>query len=127
MKKLILIGSSVLMLSIASIAQTSTPTPKSAQERTEKATEKWTKELGLSAEQVEKVKVILMEKNETVDAVKTKKASGVDKKEYKGDRKEAMDKRDEQMKAVLTPEQYTKYLSVREQMKTKRVEKKAIK
>ncbi len=127
MKKLILIGSSVLMLSIASLAQTGTPTPKSAQERTASATERWTKELGLSPEQVEKVKVILMEKNETVDAVKAKKVSGVDKKEYKGDRKEAMDKRDEQMKAVLTPEQYTKYISLREQVKAKRVEKKSMK
>lgn len=118
MKKLILVGASVLMMSVMAVAQPGKPR-KTSQERVENQTEKLTKELSLTPEQVVKVKEILSSKVSEMDSVRAKKMSGADKKDVRTDRKAAMEKTDAELKAVFTPEQYTKYRAMLEEKKDK--------
>ena len=117
MKKLILVGASVLMMSIMALAQLGKPGKKTPQERAEHQTERLTKELSLTPEQAAKVKVILASKRVEMDSVREKKMAGAEKKEIHADYKAAREKTDAELKAVFTPEQYTKYRVMLEEKK----------
>ena len=118
MRKL-LIGVALLVIGMG-MAQAQDGQRKNAQERAEMRTERMTKELGLNAEQAEKVKAINMryaEKNEAIRAENKAKAEA--------NRSKIADQRDAQMKeykSVLTPEQYEKMVANHAAMKEKRQE-----
>jgi periplasmic protein CpxP/Spy len=119
MKKLVLVGASVLMMSVMTIAQPGNPGKKSPQERAEQQTARLTKELSLTPEQATKVKAILATKGAEMDSVRAKKMAGGDKKEMHADRNAAREKTDAELKAVLTPEQYTKFQAMMQERKDK--------
>lgn len=92
---------------------------KTPEERAKRHTERMTQELGLTAEQSAKVGDINLR---YVDVLADLKASGQDKEVMKEQGKALRDKRDEELKLVLTAEQYAKMMTLREQ---KRKEAKA--
>ncbi|MBL8000366.1 MAG: hypothetical protein JNL05_00270 [Flavobacteriales bacterium] len=92
---------------------------KTPEERAKRHTERMTQELGLTAEQSAKVGDINLR---YVDVLADLKASGQDKEVMKEQGKALRDKRDEELKLVLTAEQYSKMMTLREQ---KRKEAKA--
>jgi Spy/CpxP family protein refolding chaperone len=127
-----LIGCALLLLvSVVSFAQdTEARGRKGRGEGREAQIEKWKTELNLSDEQVAKIQAANKKRKEQMDKLK---------EERKGERKENMEKIkgiseefDRDMKAILTPEQYTKFDEIRddkreqikEKMKEKRKEKK---
>ena len=117
MKKLVLVGASVLMMSVMSIAQSGQPKKKTSQERAENQTERLTKELSLTPEQATKVKAILASKGAEMDSVRAKKIAGADKKGVHAERKAALEKTDAELKAVFTPEQYAKFQAMMQERK----------
>ena len=86
MKKMILVGASVLMMSVVVVAQVGKPSKKTSQERVENQVERLVKELSLTPEQAAKVKEILGSKVAEMDSVRIIKRAGVDKKEVRTDR-----------------------------------------
>jgi protein CpxP len=119
MKKLILVGASVLMMSVMAVAQPGKPSKKTPQERAGNQTERLAKELSLTPEQAAKVKEILSSKVTEMDSLRAKKMAGAEKKDVRTDRKAAMEKTDAELKAVLTPEQYAKLKAIQEEKKEK--------
>lgn len=117
MKKLILLGASVLMMSAVSVAQPGKLGKKSPQERAEHQTERLTKELSLTPEQAAKVKAILAKRGAEMDSVRSKKMAGAQKEEVRGDKKAAREKTDAELKAILTPEQYAKFQAMMQERK----------
>lgn len=118
MRKL-LIGVTLLVFGMG-VAQAQEGQRKTPQERAEMRTEHMTKELGLNAEQAEKVKAINMryaEKNEAMRAEHKAKAEA-----NRGKGAEQHDARMEEYKQVLTPEQYDKMVANQAAMKEKRQE-----
>jgi periplasmic protein CpxP/Spy len=85
---------------------------------------KMTQDLSLTSEQVPKVKAIVLDKIQKMDALKTKYANTTDKKAMHQEMKKIRDQKDTELKAVLTPEQYTKHVQMREEEKKKRMQNK---
>ena len=82
---------------------------KTPEERAAKRTEQMTKDLGLSSEQVAKVNTINLNfARYSSDVEAAGKGADVE-----GRTKALKAKRDAELKAVLTPEQYTKYEAIR--------------
>lgn len=82
---------------------------KTPEERAAKRTEQMTKDLGLSSEQVAKVNTIYLNfARYSSDVEAAGKGADVE-----GRTKALKAKRDAELKAVLTPEQYTKYEEIR--------------
>lgn len=82
---------------------------KTPEERAAKRTEQMTKDLGLSSEQVAKVNTINLNfARYSSDVEAAGKGADVE-----GRTKALKAKRDAELKAVLTPEQYTKYEEIR--------------
>lgn len=108
MKKIII---GLFMLAVATV-NAQLPQGKSPEERAEKRYARLTKELSLTAEQQTKVKQIIL-KNE--QQRETKKQNEATKEENKKLRQSF----DEELKAVLTPEQFTKLQETRKEMRAK--------
>jgi Spy/CpxP family protein refolding chaperone len=109
MKKQIILVFAVLLGAAGTMAQepVKPKQKKSPEERADHITSRMTEQLGLSAEQQVKVKAAILERESKRDA---------DIKE----RKAQMEKMDQELKTVLTPEQYEKYKKKREEMKERR-------
>jgi len=114
MKKAILASALALMTVMTFAQEKKQRTPE---ERAQKATEKMAKELNLSEEQKEKVLEINLQKAKEMQQLKE------EMKVLKEKRKKLRDEHAEQMKSVLSEEQYQKYLQMREEMKKKHQEK----
>lgn len=89
---------------------------KTPEERAKHHTERMTQELGLSAEQSAKVGDINLR---YADVLADMKASGQDQTAMKEQAKAMRDRRDEELKQVLTPEQYGKMMELRAQKRAK--------
>jgi periplasmic protein CpxP/Spy len=89
---------------------------KTPDERAQHRTEWMTKELGLSPEQIAKVNPINITYARAISEVKDMK----DVEAKKTRSKALRDKRDADLKAVLTPEQFTKLTTLREQKEGKK-------
>lgn len=116
----------ILMLAIASMSLAYAQQPAhhkkhTPQERAEKLTEKMTQELGLSAETKAKVSEINYEKARKVEQLRNEAIA--DKERKKEARQKLKQEHETQLKAVLTPEQFEKWLKLREEMKQKHKEK----
>ncbi len=94
---------------------TTTQTKATPQERAQKLTDHMAKELVLTSDQQTKVQAINLKYAEQRAAYYTKNKTGdVDKKQAKVDPKKSFEAQDAEFKAVLTAEQYKKYLANKE-------------
>ena len=117
MKKLISFNIAILLLSAASFAQPGGSNKKTPQERAELRTQKMTKDLSLTPEQATKVKALFLKQNQEMDSIRAKKVASSDKFVVREDRRAARDKRELELKTILTPEQYTSYQAAIQQRK----------
>jgi len=109
------------------LAQTTQPTQKarpnlSAEERAQKRTEKMTADLGLNAEQQAQVAAINRKYADIVDEMRTQEKA--DKDVRRAEAQKRIAERDAELKAVLTPEQYTKHQEMKAANQEKRDTKK---
>lgn len=117
MRKFIAIGLFALTISASSFAQHKKEA-KTAEEKATHRTEKLTKELSLSADQATKVKALLIQQDEQVQAIKTKHANDTDKTALKQELQTTREQNEAALKQILSPEQITKY----EQLKAEKKE-----
>ncbi len=95
------------------------------EERAVKITNRLQKELTLTAEQTPKVNQSTLNRINQIQAAQTK--TGADKKAFGQERKKIFQNWEAELKGILTPEQYTTYLSKKEAQKKKMQENKASK
>ena len=81
-------------------------TPKSPAQKADHKAGKMAKELGLNADQEARVEQLLLARQQEAASLKAK--YGTDKKAGRADMKSAQLRYETQLKAILTPEQYTK-------------------
>lgn len=118
MKKLMIIAA---LASMTLAAQAQEKDKKTPQERAKMRTEHMAKELGLSPEQQAKVEAINLKYADQVEAVRSEREA---ERTAKREAAKAMhDAHDAEMKAVLTAEQYTKWVAKKQEAKAKHMEK----
>jgi len=118
MKKLMIIAA---LASMTVAAQAQEKDRKTPQERAKLRTEHMTKELELSPEQQAKVEAINLKYADRVEAVRAEREA---ERTAKRDAAEAMHAaHDAEMKAVLTADQYTKWVAKKQEAKAKHLEK----
>jgi protein CpxP len=97
-------------------AQTTDRTPLTAEERAQKWTDWMKTELTLTAEQEPKVHAINLKYADQMDDIKS--AEGDRRSKFK-DAKATSKAKDEELKAVLTPDQFTRYTAKKQEMQQK--------
>ena len=102
-----------LTIGLGAFAQEGDHTQKTAAEKAERRTEQMVKDLGLDAAQQEKVAAINLTYANSIKNVNTMPDNAA--REKRGDVVKA--NRDNSLKGVLTPEQYSKMLSLRAEKK----------
>ncbi len=113
MKKTILMLFAVAIASVNLLAQEqqeSNAPKKSPEERADNMTKRMTKELGLNPDQQTKMKALILSREQE----REQKSKGA---------KPDKEKREAEMKAILTPEQFQKLQQIREEEKDKRHER----
>jgi protein CpxP len=104
-------------------AQTTMPDASAMQERggrmqgtpdemAKRQANRMTQELGLSAEQTTKVQGILLARTQEMQAMRGQARNGGDRSQMREQMQAGRVKYDAQFKAVLTPDQYTKYTAM---------------
>lgn len=110
-----------LLASMTVAAQAQEKDRKTPQERAKLRTEHMAKELALSPEQQAKVEAINLKYADQVEAVRAEREA---ERTAKRDAAEAMHAaHDAEMKAVLTADQYTKWVAKKQEAKAKHLEK----
>ncbi len=108
MKKTLFTLFTVVITSVCTTAQNSTPhdemDKKSPEERAENITKKMTKELVLTTEQQSKVKALLLKREQ-------------ERQERMKEEKIRREKMDADLKAILTPDQYNKLETMKKEKK----------
>ena len=84
----------------------------SPDEMAKRQAERLTKELGLSADQTTKVQAILLARTQDMQAMRGQARDGGDRSQLREQLLAGRAKYDAQFKAVLTPDQYTKYTAM---------------
>jgi Spy/CpxP family protein refolding chaperone len=123
--KTIILAIAMIFSSIGTFAQgekTQNKERKSVDERATRATRMMTANLQLNQEQSSKIVPVLKEREIAKDLAREKHAN--DKAAKKAAIKAAHDKADESLKTILTPEQFTKLLALREEQKQKNKDRK---
>ena len=105
-----------------SFAQNANNAAKSPEQKATKRSEILTQKLGLSPEQKQSVYNLILDKTTKVEAIKAKYTSN--KKGMGKELKPLRDNFDAQMKAILTPDQASKWAQLKAEQKAKRAEKK---
>jgi Spy/CpxP family protein refolding chaperone len=107
-------------------SQTNVNNPKNhtPEQKADMHVKKMTQDLNLTSDQVPKVKSIMVDKIQKMDALRTKYANSTDKKAMHQEMKTIRDQKEAELKAVLTPDQYAKHVQMREQEKQKRMKDK---
>lgn len=116
MKKII-----VMLLAIAPMfvfAQQNAPAKKTTEERVQKHTDKMAADLGLNEDQ--KAKVASINKKYATEAEEVKAEQKAEKTERRAEAQKRADARDQELKAVLTPEQYAKHQELKAAKQEKR-------
>jgi protein CpxP len=93
------------------------------EQRAEMQTKRLTTQLGLSADQTAKVQAIALTENQELEALRSKYASADSRQGAGQEMKALRDKYETQLKAVLTPEQLTKYNQLRDERMDNRKDK----
>jgi protein CpxP len=125
MKKIFMMALGLLFAVSGAMAQEKTATVKPApnpEVRAEKFTKRMTRELGLDAAQQERVKGINLDRFKQLSEARATNAG--DKKAVQQKVKEINDLYFQNLKAVLTPEQFAKFQTLKEEMKEKAFQKK---
>ncbi|MBL7955372.1 MAG: hypothetical protein JNJ91_10060 [Flavobacteriales bacterium] len=118
MKKLMIVA---VLASMTLAAQAQEKEKRTPQERAKARTEHMTKELALSPEQQAKVEAINLKYADQVEAVRSEREA---ERTAKREAAKAMhDAHDAEMKAVLTADQYTKWVAKKQEAKAKHMEK----
>ncbi len=113
MKKIVSLSALALSLSLSVFAQG--PEQRTPEQRAENKTKKLTTELGLSADQASKVKATILQKAQEADAIKAKYADASDKSAMKQELKTVKETEDNQLKGILSADQYAKYQTTKEE------------
>ena len=93
------------------------------EQRADMQTQRLSKQLSLSADQTSQVRAIALAENQELQALRSKSAAA-DSRQGAGQEMRAIrEKYDTQLKALLTPEQTTKYNQLREDQLDKRKDK----
>ena len=130
MKKMII--ATVLLATLTTVNAQNTTTPakptkdpavmeERAAERADNRTGEMVTELGLSTDQAAKVEAI---NDRSAKSLAEVKQAGLDDQAQKARMKVVRDGRDNELKAVLTPEQFEKMLVLRKEKKAEHMEKK---
>lgn len=122
MKKLIAIGLFVFTICVSVFAQKKKEA-KSPEDKAAHRTERLTKELALTPDQASKVKALLIQQDEQVQALKTKHANNADKAVLKQELQTTHEQNEAALKQVLTAEQITKYEELKAQKKAQKANK----
>ncbi|UOQ67466.1 DUF4890 domain-containing protein [Hymenobacter volaticus] len=93
------------------------------EQRADMQTQRLTKELSLSADQSTKVRTIALAETQELQALRAKFSSADSRQGAGQEMKAVREKYDAQLKAVLTPEQVTKFDQMREDQLDKRKDK----
>ncbi len=110
-----------VLASMTLAAQAQEKEKRTPQERAKARTEHMTKELALSPEQQAKVEAINLKYADQVEAVRSEREA---ERTAKREAAKAMhDAHDAEMKAVLTADQYTKWVAKKQEAKAKHMEK----
>lgn len=118
MKKLMIVA---VLASMTLAAQAQEKEKRTPQERAKARTEHMTKELALSPEQQAKVEAINLKYADQVEAMRSEREA---ERTAKREAAKAMhDAHDAEMKAVLTADQYTKWVAKKQEAKAKQMEK----
>jgi len=86
-------------------------------EMAQRQSQRLTQELGLSADQTAKVQQILLARGQEMQAMRGQAKDATNRDQMREQMKANRTKYDEQFKAVLTPEQYTKYTALQAEHK----------
>ncbi len=105
-----------------SFAQNPNKEARTPEQKASKRSEILTQKLGLSTEQKQSVYNLILDKTTKVEAIKAKYTTN--KKGMGKELKPLRDNFDSQMKAILTPDQATKWEQLKSEQKAKRQEKK---
>jgi protein CpxP len=117
MKKLLLPLLALVLSATAASAQT-TPAQgdgrpgRSPEEMATRQTEGLTKQLGLSADQSAKVQQIMLDRDKEMMAMHGQMQAGTDRAQLRDQMQANRAKYDDQLKQVLTPDQFTKYTTM---------------
>jgi periplasmic protein CpxP/Spy len=118
MKKLMIVA---VLASMTLAAQAQEKEKRTPQECAKARTEHMTKELALSPEQQAKVEAINLKYADQVEAMRSEREA---ERTAKREAAKAMhDAHDAEMKAVLTADQYTKWVAKKQEAKAKHMEK----
>ena len=125
-KVLILVFAFVLSMSASWAQQEMKATPKkSAEERAESFTQRMTKNLTLDATQIERFKAINLDRFKKIEEARN--SFGADKKAISTKVKEINDGFFSTAKGILSPEQFTKLMEMKDDMKEKAMARRATK
>jgi len=122
MKKLMTIA--VLVAGFGLFANAQEKAPKSPELKAARQTKVLTQQLTLNNKQITAVNQVLLERDKSLDSLKALKSTN-DKKEQRYAHKLIHDKADKKLKAILTPEQQTKFDALAAAKKEKKAAKKA--
>jgi periplasmic protein CpxP/Spy len=125
MKKFMIVAVALFISVSAAFAQSGTiaaKEKKSPEERAGKFTQRMTKELALDATQQERVKGINLERFKQLEEAKS--VTTADTKETSTKVKQINENYFMNLKGVLTPEQFTRFQEMKEEMKEKAFQKK---
>lgn len=93
------------------------------EQRAEMQTKRLTTQLGLTADQTTKIQTIALAENQEMAALRSKYAAADSRQGAGQDMKALRDKYETQLKAVLTPDQLTKYTQMRDEQMDNRKDK----
>ena len=134
MKKLLLLAACAAITNAslaqapASAMQTAPPTvgpQKGSDPLIERRVQYLAKELGLSADQQTLLQPILLAQRQQMQLLREQRTTGGRRQGTAQDLKAAQAKSDEQLKAVLTPEQYTRFTAMKDEQRDKMRERRA--
>jgi periplasmic protein CpxP/Spy len=97
---------------------------RTPEEKADIQVKRMTQDLALNSDQAAKVKVILLDRIKKSEAVKEKYFSAAERKAMQQEMKALRDQKENELKAVLTPEQYAKRQQLKEERKKKKMEDK---
>jgi|SRR6185437_15944030 len=116
MKKVIF-SLSLLVVSLFSFAQQKGNDNKTPEQRAQHKTQKLTSQLSLTTDQSSQVQNVFLQQEQQMAAVKSKYANAQDKSGMRAEMKPIRENTDKSLQSILTPDQYTKYQTMKEEHK----------
>jgi periplasmic protein CpxP/Spy len=95
---------------------------RTPEEKADMQVKRMTQDLALNSDQAAKVKIIVLDRIQKSEAVKQKYFSDAERKAMQQEMKTLRDQKENELKAVLTPEQYAKHQQLREEHKKRKME-----